>query len=132
MRKERFYVFLTFTLCFSLSHSLFLVLKSVVVYMISHQPSPISHQPESVSFRGNKLIALAVDVDDFNLVVVLQVLAQLRDIHVHRTGVEVVVVYPDGLQGKVALEDFVGVRAEQRQQFVLLRRQLGLFLTDGK
>ena len=32
---------------------------------------------------SNELVALAVDVDDFYLVVILQVLAQLSDIHIH-------------------------------------------------
>ena len=44
-----------------------------------------------------------MDVNDLDLRIVLQVLAQLGDVDVHRTGIEVVVVDPDGLQGKVAL-----------------------------
>ena len=55
----------------------------------------------------DELIALAVNIDDFNLVIILQVLAQLGDVNVHRTSVEIVVVYPDGLQSKVALQYFV-------------------------
>lgn len=47
-------------------------------------------------------------------------LAQLGDVYVHRTGVEVVVVDPDGLEGVVALENHIDVCAEQRQQFRLL------------
>ena len=33
--------------------------------------------------RSDEFVTLAVDVDDFNLVVVLEVLAQLGDIHIH-------------------------------------------------
>lgn len=73
-----------------------------------------------------------MDIDDFDGVVLLQVLAQLRNIYVHAAGIEVVVVYPDGLQGKVALQDFIGMCAEQTQQFRLLRCQFGLFLRSGK
>ena len=81
-------------------------------------------------FRRNELIALAVDIDDLYLVVFLQMLAQLGDIHVHRTGVEIVVINPDGFQGKVALQDLIGVTAEQGQKFILLRSEFGLLLTD--
>ena len=80
----------------------------------------------------DELVALAVDVDDFDLRIVFQVLAQLGDIDVHRAGVEVVVVDPDGFQGEVALQDFVGMRAEQRKEFVFLRGELAVFVADGK
>ena len=66
-----------------------------------------------VLIGDNELIALAVDVDDLDLVVVLQVLAQLRDIDIHRSGVEVVVVDPNGLERIVALQDLVGVGADE-------------------
>jgi hypothetical protein len=60
-------------------------------------------------FWCDEFITFTVDIDDFNLWVILQMLAQLGDIHIHRTGIEVVVVNPDGLQGEVALQDLVGV-----------------------
>ena len=50
-----------------------------------------------IILRSYKLVALAVDIDNLNLVVVLKVLAQLSDVNVHRAGVEVVVVNPDCL-----------------------------------
>ena len=56
-------------------------------------------------FWCDEFITFTVDIDDFNLWVILQMLAQLGDIHIHRTGIEVVVVNPDGLQGEVALQD---------------------------
>ena len=73
-----------------------------------------------------------MNVDDLDLGIVLQVLTQLGDIHIHRTGIEVVVVDPDGLQGEVALQDLVGVTAEQCQQLVLLRGELGLLIADDE
>ena len=63
--------------------------------------------------RDDEFVAFAVDVDDFNLRVVLQMLAQLGDINVHRACVEIVVVNPDGLQREVTLQNLVGVAAEQ-------------------
>ena len=60
-------------------------------------------------FRGDELVAFAVDIDDFYLRIVLQVLAQLGDVDIHRAGVEIVVVNPDGLQGEVALQNLVGM-----------------------
>ena len=50
-----------------------------------------------------------MDVDNFNLRVAPEVLAQLGDVDVHGARVEVVVIYPDGLQGEVTLQDLVGV-----------------------
>ena len=80
----------------------------------------------------DEFVALSVDVDDFNLRVVFQVLAQLGDIDVHRTSVEVVIINPDGLQGEVALQDFVGMRTEQGEQFILLGGQFCLLLADDQ
>ena len=85
-----------------------------------------------VLIGDNELIALAVDVDDLNLVVVLQVLAQLGDVNVHRACIEVVVINPDGLQRKVALQDLVGMSAEKSEKLILLGCQLGLLAIDGK
>ena len=48
-----------------------------------------------------------MDIDDFDLIIVLQMLTQLGDIHIHRAGVEIVIVDPNGLQGKVALQDLI-------------------------
>ena len=73
-----------------------------------------------------------MDVDDFYLVVVLEVLAQLGDIDVHGACVEVVVVDPDGLQCKVALEYLVGVAAKEGEQLVFLCGELCLLVADGE
>ena len=70
--------------------------------------------------RCDELVALAVDVDDLNLVVVFQVLAQLGDVNVHRASVEVVVVNPDGLQCEITLVALVCVTSEIKNKFVLL------------
>ena len=63
--------------------------------------------------RNDEFVALTVDVDDLHLVIVLEVLTQLGDVHVHRTGVEVVVVDPDGAKRIITLQNLVSVRAEQ-------------------
>ena len=44
----------------------------------------------------NQFVAFTVNVDDFNLVVVFQMLAQLCDVYIHGARVEVVVIDPDG------------------------------------
>ena len=83
-------------------------------------------------FRSDEFVSLAMNIDDLNLTVILEVLAQLGDIHIHGASVEVVVVDPDGLQGEVALQDLVGMTAEQGQQLVLLGGKLGLLIVDGE
>ena len=50
-----------------------------------------------------------MDVDDLNLRIIFQMLTQLGDIDIHRTGIEVVIVNPDSLQSEVALQDLVRV-----------------------
>ena len=97
----------------------------------SGKPDLALHNREQlILVRSNKLVAASVDVDNLYLVIILQMLAQLGDIHVHRPCIEVVVVNPDGLQGIVALQYLIGMSTQQSQQLVLLRCELGLLLTD--
>ena len=51
----------------------------------------------------DELVPFSVYVDDFYLVVVFEMLAELGDVYVHGPCVEVVVVDPDGLEGEVSL-----------------------------
>lgn len=55
----------------------------------------------------DELVALAVDVDDFYLIIGLQMLTQLCDVNIHGAGIEIVVINPDSLQGIIALQYFV-------------------------
>ena len=70
----------------------------------------------SVIIRSNELVAFSVDIDDFNRIVFLQMLAELGDIHIHAARIEVVVINPDSLERKVTLQNLVGMSAEQAQQ----------------
>ena len=70
--------------------------------------------------RHYQLVSFAVDVDDLYRGVVFQQLAQLGDVDIHAAGVEVIVVYPDGLQRIVALQYVVYMVAEQCEQLALL------------
>ena len=81
---------------------------------------------------SNELVALTVDIDDFYLVVVLEMLAQLGDVNVHGAGIEVVVVDPDCLECEVALKYLVGMAAQKREQLVLLCGELCLLVTNHK
>ena len=81
---------------------------------------------------GDELVALTVDVDDLDVGIVAEQLAQLGDVDVHAAGVEVVVVYPDGLQGVVTLQHLVGMGAEEGQQLALFGGELGHLLADGE
>jgi hypothetical protein len=57
-----------------------------------------------VLFGGyDELVTFAVNVDDLDVGLWPQQLAQLSDIHVHAAGVEVGVLFPDLLQGMVPL-----------------------------
>ena len=94
--------------------------------------TPLCQKPPLFLFGSDEFVAFTMNVDNLNLRVVFQVLTQLGDIHIHRTSVEVVVVNPDGLQGEVALQNLIGMRAEQSLQLVLLGGQLGLLLADAQ
>lgn len=76
---------------------------------------------------ADELVALAVNVDDFNIGILLEVLAELRDVHVHGASVEVVVVDPNFLKSVVALKNFVGVSSEQTEEFAFLGGELARF-----
>ena len=77
-----------------------------------------------LNIRCYELVALSMNVDDFDAWVILQMLAQLSDINVHRTCVEVVVVNPNGLQGEVTLQDLIGMSAKKTEEITFLRGQL--------
>ena len=71
-----------------------------------------------------------MDVDDFNLIIILKMLTKLGDVNIHRASVEVVVVNPDSLQSIVALQYFVGMSAEQSEELILLCGELSLLISD--
>ena len=71
-----------------------------------------------------------MDVDDFNLIILFEVLTKLGDVNIHRASVEVVVVNPDSLQSIVALQYFVGMSAEQSEELILLCGELSLLISD--
>ena len=85
-----------------------------------------------LAFRSDELIAFAMNIDDLNRRVGLEMFTELGDVHIHRTGVEVVVINPYGLESIVALQNLVNMRAEQAQQLALLCGELGHLVVDHK
>ena len=83
-------------------------------------------------FWCNQLISLSVNVDDLNGFIILQMLTQFGDVHIHASGIEIVVVNPNGLQSKVALQNIIGMSTKQAQQFGFLSCQLSLLFSDSK
>ena len=51
----------------------------------------------------NDFVTLTVDVDNLYCRVLLEMLAELGDVHVHAASIEVIVVDPNRLQRKLAL-----------------------------
>ena len=78
--------------------------------------------------RYDEAVASAMHIVDFNVGIALEELAQLGDIDIHAAGIEVVVVHPDGLECKVALQYIVDMYAEQGEQLAFLRGELGLLV----
>ena len=74
-----------------------------VIITLNSQLSTLNSQLALLFLGSNEFVSLAMNVDDLNLIVSLQMLAQLGDIDVHGTGIEVVVVNPDGLQSEITL-----------------------------
>ncbi len=62
-----------------------------------------------VSVLHDKFIPFSVDIDDFNVFFILQMFAQLGDVNIHASGIEVIVINPDGFQGEVAFKHFIGI-----------------------
>ena len=88
-----------------------------------------SYIHRSISIGNHKPVALAVHVVDLHIGVILEVLAQLGDIDIHGTRIEIVVVYPDGLECQFALQHLVGMLAEEREELALLGGEFGLLIT---
>ena len=65
-----------------------------------------------------------MDVDDFNIRVVLEETAELGDIDIHGAGLKLSLFHPDGAEGIFALKDIVGMLAEESKKPVLLRSEL--------
>ncbi len=82
--------------------------------------------------RRDEFVALSVDVDDFHAVVSLEVLAELGDIDIHGARVEIVVINPDGFQCEVTLQHFVGVCAEETEEFAFFGGEFRLGFSAGK
>ena len=66
-----------------------------------------------IRFGSDKLISLSVDIYNLYRGILAKMFAKLGDVHIHGAGVEIIVVNPDGLEGKVALKYFIDVRAQQ-------------------
>lgn len=78
------------------------------------------------NFRCDQLIAFSVNIDNLDRIIFFQVLTQLRNIHIHTTGIEVVIINPDSLQSKVTLQNFISVRTKQSEKFRFFGSQLRL------
>ena len=88
--------------------------------------------PSAVGIRSNQFVALAMNVDDFHVLICLEMLAQFGDVDVHRAGIEIVVVNPYGLQRVVALQNLVGMRTKECEQLALFGGELCLRVTARK
>lgn len=94
--------------------------------------SSLAEELSAFGVRRDELVALSVDVDDFYAVVSLEVLAELGDIDIHGARVEIVVINPDGFQCEVTLQHFVGVCAEETEEFALFGGEFRLGFSAGK
>ena len=74
----------------------------------------------------DELEPFSVDVHDLDTLIFFQQFAQLGNVDVHGTAVEVIVVAPDGAQGGLSVEHIVAGFAEQVQQLSFFGRELFL------
>ena len=81
-------------------------------------------------FGSDEFVSFTMYIDNLDLFVGFQMLTQLGDVNIHGAGIEVVIINPNGLQSKVALQDLIAVRAEQSQQLVLLGGKLSLLVAN--
>ena len=79
-----------------------------------------------LNFRGYQFITFTVNIDNFDRVVFLQMLTQFSDIYIHASGIEVIIINPNSFQSKVTLQNFIGMRTKQAQQFGFLSGKLGI------
>ena len=68
-----------------------------------------------VADGAHEFVALSVDVDDFHIGVIFEETAEFGDVDVHGTCLELSLFHPDGAKGIVALQNVVGILAEECQ-----------------
>ena len=56
-------------------------------------------------------------IQDLYILILAQVLAQFCYVYIHTPGIEIVIVNPDGLKGKIALKHLILVTAQKFEQF---------------
>ena len=87
-------------------------------FLLYYQKRPLPEQDGAFYglylVRSYEFVATAMDIDNLNLRIIFEKLAQLGDIHIHASGVEVIVVDPYRLQGVVALQNLVDMLAKKR------------------
>ena len=58
-----------------------------------------------------------MNIDDLYIGIRFQVFAQFGDVYIHTPCVKIIVIDPDGLQGKIPLKYLVNVVTQEFQQF---------------
>ncbi len=64
--------------------------------------------------------------DDLHSRIVLQDFSNFTQVHIHGTGIEVTVIAPDLLERVASVDQFVGFRSKQSDQFIFLGSKLVL------
>jgi hypothetical protein len=67
----------------------------------------------------NQFKSFSVHIDNLYFFVFGKVLSQFGNIHIHATGIEVIIATPDFVQGIIAVHNIVFIDAKQVQQFRL-------------
>ena len=79
-----------------------------------------------------ELEAYAVDIDDFDGGVGLEVFSEFGDVDVHAAGGEIRVVFPDFLEGGVAVDELVEVDGEDAEEVAFFGGEALDFVADSK
>ena len=73
-----------------------------------------------------------MDIDDLNIGIFLEVFSQFRDVHIHASCIEIIVISPNFLQCQLSLQQIVFVLTEHFQQLVFFGRQSDFVAIDLK
>ena len=74
----------------------------------------VSFQLDLLFFsRHNQSVTLAMHIIDFDRWVIFKMLTQLGNIHIHTSGIEIIVVNPNGLQCQFSLKNIIGMSTKE-------------------
>jgi len=70
-----------------------------------------------------------MNINDFNRRIFFQMFTQFRNIYIHASGIEIIIVSPNILQSIISFKHFINIHTQQFQQLRFFGRQFLFFFS---